>query len=580
LSEYLLALFPVTDSTKPPAKSLVSIAKVVAIATILSKFAGLIRQVLINSAFGLSIVATAFSYSYVIPSFFFILLGGINGPFHSAVTSVLARQKDRKKISAIVEAVNTIVAIVLIIAAVLMIIFAHNIIDAFTNGLADGLKADLQKKGLSGAALEQMVSKMAVATRNVAIEQLQIMSFMVVLSGLIGIGFGTLNAGDMYWLPSISPLLSSLTTIGGLAWLLWYLPGTTGSLENALLGGRILAWTTLAGAVLQWLVQVFAQWKAGLGTLRPRFNFQQQEVKEVLGIMLPAILSTSMLTVNLVTDLSFAAKIDGAAPAFASANLLVQTPLGIVSNLILQPLMPIFSRLAEPKNWPELKDRIRQGLILAGVTMMPLGAVMIALSLPLIQTAFQRGAFTQSNSEFLSSILIVSASGMFFFLARDVLVRVFYALGDGKTPFRIGIVNIGVNLGLDYLLYKPLGAPGITLATVGVNLFTLVIFLGILNQRLRGLPWRDLAYPLFGVFGASSIAGSAAWAIVIGWQKYFPSTYAGADGKILVNLFSTIGQLVVAGGIGLGLFALISTQIGVPEVDILVSRLRQKLRKK
>jgi putative peptidoglycan lipid II flippase len=560
----------VTDSTKPPSKSLVSIAKVVAIATILSKFAGLIRQVMVSMAFGLSIVSTAYSYSYVIPSFFFILLGGINGPFHSAVTSVLSRQKDRQKVSSIVESVNTIVAILLVAASVLMIFFAHNFIDIFTLGLEKGLQA----KGLSTIAVEQM----SASIRSVAVEQLQIMSFMIVLSGLIGIGFGTLNAGDMYWFPSISPLLSSVTVIGGLGWLLFNLGDKTATLENALLGGRVLAWTTLAGAVLQWLVQVFVQWRAGLGTLRPRFNIKQKEVREVLGIMLPAILSTSMLQVNLFTDLSFAANIDGAAPAFAAANLLVQTPLGIVSNLILQPLMPIFSRLVEPKNWPELKDRIRQGLILTGVTMMPLGAVIIALALPLIQTAFQRGNFTQSDSTFLSGILVVSATGMFFFLARDVLVRVFYALGDGKMPFRIGIINIAVNLGLDYLLWKPLGAPGITLSTVGVNLFTLVVFLVILNKRLRGLPWKDLGYPLFGVFGASSIAGCTAWIISLGWQKYLPSTYVGANGKVIVNYFSTAGQLVVAGGIGLGLFALIATQIGVPEVDILVTRVRQKLR--
>ena len=92
---------------KPPAKkSLVSIARVVAIATLLSKVAGLARQQIVAAAFGLGTVATAYSYSYVVPSFFFILLGGINGPFHSAVTSVLSRQQDRKKIALIIESVT------------------------------------------------------------------------------------------------------------------------------------------------------------------------------------------------------------------------------------------------------------------------------------------------------------------------------------------------------------------------------------------------------------------------------------------------------------------------------------------
>jgi putative peptidoglycan lipid II flippase len=539
----------VTPSNQQPKKSLVSIARVVAIATLLSKIVGLVRQVIVSATFGLGAVATAYSYSQVIPAFFFILLGGINGPFHSSVTSVLSRQKDRTKIAPIVESVTTIVGIVLIATSLLLIVFASQFIDLFAQGLKKGL--DLQQ---------------AMTTRDVAIEQLQIMSFMTLLAGLIGIGFGTLNAGDMYWLPSISPLLSSLTVIMGAGWFMWQYGERSSLIENAHLGGQVLAWSTLAGAILQWIVQVIVQWRAGLGTLRWRLDFKLKEVREVLQIMVPAILSTSMLQINLITDLSFAANIAKAAPAFAAANLLVQTPLGIVSNFILVPLMPVFSRLVEPSSWPELKDRIRQGLILTGVTMMPLSAIIIALSLPLVKIAFERGAFKPEDSQFLASILIASASGMFFFLGRDLLVRVFYALGDGKTPFKVSIVNIFVNLTLDFLLWEPLGAPGITLSTVGVNITTFIIFLFILNKRLQGLPWADLGFPLFGIFGASAIAGCATWVMSYGWQQLIPQS----------NFFTLMLQLMIPGGIGLGIFGLIATQLGVPELDMLVDRIKQK----
>ncbi len=540
------------SSNPLPKKSLVSIARVVAIATLLSKVAGLVRQVIVSAAFGLGTVATAYSYSNVIPSFFFILLGGINGPFHSSVTSVLSRQKDRNKIAPIIESVTTIVGTVLIFLSILLIIFAGQFIDIFAHGLKTGL--DLQQ---------------ATATRDVAIEQLQIMAFMTLLAGLIGIGFGTLNAGDMYWLPSISPLLSSLTVIMGVGWFIWQYGEKSDLIENAHLGGQVLAWSTLAGAILQWVVQVIVQWQAGLGTLRLRFNLQLKEVREVLGIMVPAILSSSMLSINLITDLSFAANIPKAAPGFAAAALLVQTPLGIVSNFILVPLMPVFSRLVEPSNWPELKDRIRQGLILAGVTMMPISALIIALSLPLVKLTLERGAFKADDSQFLASILIASASGMFFSLGRDVLVRVFYALGDGNTPFKVSIVSIFVNITLDFLLWQPLGAPGISLATVGVMIVTFIIFLVILNKRLNGLPWEDLGLPLFGIFGASSIAGFITWVMSYGWQQLLPQS----------NLFTLLLQLAILGSIGLGIFGLIATQLGVPELDILVDRLKKKFKK-
>ncbi len=538
-------------SNQQPKKSLVSIARVVAIATLLSKIAGLIRQIIVSAAFGLGTVATAYSYAYVIPSFFFILLGGINGPFHSSVTSVLSRQKDREKIAPIIESVTTIVGTVLIILSIFLIIFAGQFIDVFAHGLKTGL--DLQQ---------------ATTTRDVAIEQLQIMAFMTLLAGLIGIGFGTLNAGDMYWLPSVSPLLSSLTVIVGVGWFGLQYGENSNLIENAHAGGQVLAWSTLAGAILQWVVQMIAQWRAGLGTLRLRFNLQLKEVREVLKIMVPAILSSSMLSINLITDLSFAANIPKAAAGFAAAALLVQTPLGIVSNFILVPLMPVFSQLVEPHNRPQLKDRIRQGLILTGMTMLPISALIIALSLPLVKLTLERGAFKADDSQFLALILIASASGMFFSLGRDLLVRVFYALGEGNTPFKVSIFSIFVNFTLDFLLWKPLGAPGISLATVGVMIVTFGIFLVILNKRLNGLPWKELGLPLFGIFGASSIAGFITWLLSYAWQQFIPS-----------NFFTLIAQLSILGGVGLGIFGLIATQLGIPEFDVLLSRLQQKFKK-
>ena len=76
---------------------------------------------------------------------------------------------------------------------------------------------------------------------------------------------------------------------------------------------------------------------------------------------------------------------------------------------------------------------------------------------------------------------------MFFYLARDVLVRVFYALGDGETPFKISILNIFFNVFLDYYFVRVLNwkTPGLIFATIGVNIFSMIIMLWILNKRLK-----------------------------------------------------------------------------------------------
>jgi putative peptidoglycan lipid II flippase len=244
----------------------------------------------------------------------------------------------------------------------------------------------------------------------------------------------------------------------------------------------------------------------------------------------------------------------------------VQTPLGIISNVLLVPLLPIFSRLADPKDWPELKMRIRQGLILTGITMLPLSALMIVLAFPIVRVIYERYAFNKDASNFVAAVLIAYALGMFFYLGRDVLVRVFYALGDGETPFRVSVVNIFLNAVLDYLFVGPFGAPGLVLATVSVNLISTIAFLILLDRKLNGLQWHTWGWPILGLTGGSVLAGVACWGALLAAQNLM-----GTEGLVIQLI-----QLSLASLAGLGVFALIATQLKLPEIDIFLSRLRQK----
>lgn len=529
-------------------RSLAGIAGIVALATLISKLFGLVRQQAIAAAFGVGIAADAYYYAYIIPGFLLILLGGINGPFHSAIVSVLAKRQ-KSEAAPLVESITTLVGGILLLVTVALILFAGNFIDLVAPGLS---------QVENGAAIRQ-----------IAIQQLQIMAPMAVMAGLIGIGFGTLNAADMYWLPSVSPLFSSITVIGGL-WLLALQLGPEITDPNyAQRGGMVLAIGTLAGAILQWLVQLGAQWRAGLGKLRLRFDWKQPGVQDVLKVMGPATLSSGMLHINVYTDLFFASFIPQAAAAMNYAGLLVQTPLGIISNMILVPLLPVFSRLAAPEHWPELKLRIRQGMLLTALTMLPLSALMVTLAIPIVRVVYERYAFDQNASQLVASVLMAYGVGMFVYLGRDVLVRVFYALGDGETPFRISMVNILVNALLDYILVKPFGAAGLVLATVTVNLTSTIALLWLLDRRLNGLGWREWSIPILGLTGSSFIAGCVSWGVSWGFDELLPTN----------TLLTQLLQLSTAGLVGLGIFAMLATRLNLPEVDIFVSRIRQRFSK-
>lgn len=538
---------PAKSPAKSPSegkRSLAGIAGVVAIATLLSKAMGLVRQMAIAAAFGVGAAVGAYEFASIIPGFFLILLGGINGPFHSALVSALAK-RSKKDAAPLVETVSTLVGLVLLVVTVSIVLAAPLLIDLIAPGLGAGSEV-----------------------RAIAIQQLRIMAPIAWFAGMIGIGFGALNAADMYWLPSISPLLSSLAIIGGIGVLAASLGGDIVKPEYALLGGIVLAGTTLLGTLLQWLIQMLAQRQEGLGHLRLRFNWRDPGVKDVTNVLAPALFASGMLQINVYTDMFFTSFLDDPGASVAAlnyANLLVQAPLGILSNMILVPFLPEFSRLRDPQDWPELKDRIRQGVVLTAIAMLPIGALMIALAGPIVRVAYQRGAFSEEASILVASVLMAYAVGMFVYLGRDVLVRVFYGLGDGATPFRISMVNIFLNALLDFLFIRVFdwGTPGLVLATVGVNVASMGALLWLLHGRLNGLPLGRWLKPISGLLGASLVCGVVAF-----WLREAIAALLSFN-----NFASHLITMVLPGLAGLGIFALLASQLRLPEFSQVSGRI-------
>ncbi len=534
-------------------RSLRRIALIVAVATALSKVAGLVRQQVIAAAFGVGAAYDAYNYAYVLPGFLLILLGGINGPFHSAMVSVLAR-RPREEGAHVLAAINTIVGAGLIGVTLVLLVAADPLITLVGPGL------DAERHAI-------------------AVLELRWMAPMALFAGLIGLGFGALNAADVFWLPSVSPLLSSVAVIGGLGLLWWQLGPALALPQQAVLGGIVLAASTTLGALLQWLIQLPALAKQGLNKFQLVWDWKHSGVQEVLQVMGPATFSSGMLQINVFTDLFFASGILGAAAGLGYANLLVQTPLGLISNALLVPLLPVFARLTAPGDRPALINRIRQGLMLSSASMLPLGALFVALAGPIVALVYERGAFDHQAALIVTSLLMAYGFGMPVYLGRDVLVRVFYALGDGTTPFRLSVAGIGLNVIFDWTLVGGptpwglqlpafnFGAPGLVLATVGVNAITCLALLLALQSRLGGLPLRVWAGDSLLLLGAAAVAGGAAWVLA--------SFVVWPQGLLGLGL-----QLGLSGAMGLALYGWMATAAGVPEAQQLANQLISQLKRR
>ena len=529
-------------------RSLKKIALIVSIGTLVSKIGGLARQLVIAGAFGVGAAYDAYNYAYVLPGFFLILLGGINGPFHNAIVTVLSR-KSKQEGSYVLAAINTLVSAVLIVITAILVFAADPLIKIVGPGLAP----DIHK---------------------IAVLQLQVMAPIALLAGLIGLGFGSLNANDEFLIPAISPLISSLTLMAFVG-TLWLGQGPIlESKELGLRGGLLLALGTLIGAFFQWLVQLPSLINKRLTKLKLIWDWNHPGVKEVLKIIGPATLSSGMLQINVFTDLFFASGIVGAAAGLSYANFLVQAPLGLFSNAIIIPLLPTFARLSEFKDRQNLIAKIRLGIMLSLASMLALAAIFIAIGGPIVALFYARGAFENNAINLVSGLLFAYGLGMPAYLCRDLLVRIFYALEDSNTPFRLSVLGIGLNILLDWILVGGptpwgnqtpfnLGASGIVFATVVINLITCLALLFQLNSRLKKLPLKEWGIDVMKLILAGLTSGLVAFIMSssIVWANGFLGLF------IEVSL-STATSLLV--------FALVGSSLGVKEINQLKMFLPKK----
>ncbi|GBG86476.1 hypothetical protein CBR_g41471 [Chara braunii] len=277
------------------------VAGIVGTATMASKLLGTVRETALAAAFGVGPVMDAFSYASLAPTFFIALLGGINGPFHSAMASSLSKRTSSEG-AYLVDAVSTLVGVVFVGVSIVVGVFAEPIID------------------LSAPGLFTAHASNGLLTRNIAISQLRIMAPCALLAPLIGIGFGSLSARKVYVIPSLSPSFSSLAILVAVGVHVARFGKLAGHPSNAMQGGITLAIGSMAGTVLQWLVQVIAQARSGGGVFRLRFEnpFDNPGVKEVLRVVVPAAVGSGLLQIATYTDLYFASFLPNAASALGS----------------------------------------------------------------------------------------------------------------------------------------------------------------------------------------------------------------------------------------------------------------------
>ena len=495
-------------------KSIFRIAGLIAVLTIISKFAGFLRDVFVAQAYGATSVSDAYFYAYQIPSLALILLGGLGGPFYTATVAVFSKivtdvtQKPDETVKETFYQFVTITALVFGVLSVLVYIFSDTII---------------------GLIISQGTPELI----KIASMQLKIMSPMILVGGVIGIYYGVANVYREFFYTSLSPLMASITIIFALI----FLPNDK--------YGLILAYSTLVGAVFQLILQLPACFRVGL-FYRPSFSFSSNEMKQLGEILFPAMLGTTVGQINVYIDMFFTSGLEeGAWSAVSYGNKIFQFPVGVITTAFLVPLFPMFSSFVGQKDFSSLKEYFHKGLNSLWFLSFPVFALMAIFSYDAIKFLFERGAFDSDDTFLVSQALFFLSVSIIPYVARDAVTRVFYAFGDSKTPFLIAVLSIAVKSVMNFIFVRIFGVGGITLSTTIVTFFNMIM-LGILIMPKINLEYAKFVKPLLKV-SVSTFVMSVAGFMMRG------AFLLGEESNLLIGI-----KLCVISIVCLGIFFVVS----------------------
>ncbi len=518
-------------------QSLLKAAWIIAFVTIVSKLIGFLRDIVIANFYGAGMVSDAYFYAYQIPAISIILLGGIGGPFHSAVVSVFSKmipnleEKAPDNVNKLFNTFLTSSFLVFLLLGVLVFAF-------------------------SDVIMQIIISNGSPELIRLASLHLKIMAPVLTVGGVVGIYYGILIVYKEFLIPNISPILMSVAIIAII------------SLVHNDNSGIVLAAATTVGALCQFVYQLPKLKQLGF-KFKPNLEVMNNpQFKNILELLFPAILSSTVGQVYIYVDMFFASQLqEGAWSAIGYANRLFQFPVGVLVTAFLVPLFPIFSKLVGEKDYDNIRYYFNKGVGLLNFVAFPILVLILLLSTNAIQLIFQRGAFNEVATMMVSEALCYLSISIIFYVFRDSITRVFYAFNDSRTPFLVALSSIVIKFILNFLFVKQLGIGGITLSTSFVTLIN-GFWLGLLIKKKMSMDYGVYFKNLFKM----AVISIATYYVCLGayklWDKYFePSQFLLIVKIILITLICGV------------VYSLFAAVVRIPYVFELYGRVKGKLMK-
>jgi putative peptidoglycan lipid II flippase len=241
--------------------------------------------------------------------------------------------------------------------------------------------------------------------------------------------------------------------------------------------------------------------------------------------------------------------------SFDYAVRLMELPQGMFGISLATYLLTTLSALAVDKNYPEFRATLRHGLATLLFANLIAAVLLVVLAEPIIRLLFEHGdKFTAASTARATLALECLAPGLVAFSTVNILARAFFALGDTKTPMKISIFCLTVNLLLSAALIVPLKQGGLGLANSATSIFNVGLLFFALRKKLGKLEMESLRATFLPLAVSGLVAAAIAW---FGW-KFWEAQIGHA------TLALKIGAVFVPAGIAGGIYWLIALACKIP----------------
>jgi putative peptidoglycan lipid II flippase len=497
-------------------------AGIVGLAVIASRVFGLVREQVFAAMFGAGKLLDVYLASFQIPNLLRDLFA--EGALSIAFTTMFTTAWDTEGEKPAWELANLILSAMLFLMGILCVAAI----------LAAPLLVDATNFGYHSVP----------GKFELTVQLTRILFPFILFVSLAAAVMGMLNARFVFGVPaSASTVFNIVSVIAGVGLALAFDPMARATWPHPQFTQRALYGVSL-GVLLGGLAQLGMQLPS-LHRLGFRFhwrlNLKDPRLAQLWRLMWPSVIAGAAVQVNVLVNGNFASEINGGRSWLFCAFRLMQFPIGLFGVSLATATLPAVTRAFARRDLATFGRTVKDSMRLAWFLALPASAGLAFLARPIIAIIYQHGRFSAHDTLQTAHALQAYAIGLAGYAAIKVLTPCFYALGLPKTPLRISLVAIAVNLVLNTLNATVLGFGhvGLALATSAVALLNFGQLAHALSRQVDVGGLREWMLYLLRCAVAAGLCGAAAYAI----DTYLEALNAGLLWR-LVDLGVSIGVSV------------------------------------